>query len=66
VDDSEDYFRLSSLAVTWRAGRKPDITNWHWYALMKRASRRVAKAAHLAADDLIRLANGAVDALARP
>jgi hypothetical protein len=66
VEDYEDYFRLSSLAVTWRAGRKPDITNWHWDALMKRASRRVAKAAQLAADDLIRLANGAVDAVARP
>jgi hypothetical protein len=66
VEDSEDYFRLSSLAVTWRAGREPDITNWYWDALMKRASGHVTKAAQLAADDLIRLANGAVDAVARP
>jgi hypothetical protein len=49
-----------------RAGHEPDVTNWHWDALTKRASGRVAKAAQLAAADLIRLANGAVEALAGP
>ena len=27
LEDSEDYFRLSSLQVTWQKGGKADVTN---------------------------------------
>jgi hypothetical protein len=58
-EDLEDYFRLSNLEVSWRGAGEPGVTYWHWDALMKRASGRLAKAAQLVSDDLLRLANGA-------
>jgi hypothetical protein len=52
VEDSEDFFRMSSLQVTCRTDGEAEITNWYWDALMRRASGRFAKAAELACDDL--------------
>jgi hypothetical protein len=52
VEDSEDFFRMTSLQVTWRTDGEAEITNWYWDALMKRASGRFTKAAELACDDL--------------
>jgi len=54
LEDSDDYFRLSSLRVTWRTDGVAKVTNWQWDALMRRASGRLTKAAQLAADDLER------------
>jgi hypothetical protein len=52
VEDSEDFFRMSSLQVTCRTDGEAETTNWYWDALMRRASGRFAKAAELACDDL--------------